>query len=416
MRLSEMRRPIGWCGVILAGLLLSLANVWAGDWPQFLGPNRDSHSSETGLVAAWLNKGPRVLWERPVGEGYSGPVIAGNRLVVFHRHEENEVVDCLDAATGAPTWHFAYPTGYRDDFGKGNGPRSTPTIAGDRVYALGAEGFLHCLDLATGKVLWQRALNEDYHVRKGFFGVATSPLVEGKLLLINVGGRGAGIVALDRETGKEVWKATDDEASYSSPIAATIDGVRYVFFFTRSGLVALDPQTGRVRHVHRWRSRMNASVNAAVPVLVGDKLFLSASYGTGAVLLRIGKDGVSEVWHSDDALANHYNTSVYHDGHLYGFDGRQEEGARLRCIDAETGKVCWTKEGFGCGSMILADGKLIVLSESGELILVQPTPIAYKEKARAAVLTRPCRSEIALANGRLYARDGGKLVCWNLKP
>ena len=161
---------------------------------------------------------------------------------------------------------------------------------------------------------------------------------------------------------------------------------------------------------------MNASVNAAAPVLVGEHVFLSASYGTGAVLLRVAKDGVTEVWHNDESLSNHYNTSVYHDSHVYGFDGRQEQGARLRCIEAQTGKVCWTKEGFGCGSMILADGKLIVLSENGELVLIDATPTAYSEKARATVLSRPCRAEIALANGRLYARDNAKLVCWNLKP
>jgi outer membrane protein assembly factor BamB len=325
-------------------------------------------------------------------------------------------VECLNAASGKRVWQFAYPTAYEDDFGKGNGPRSTPVVAGGRVYTLGAEGMLHCLDLASGKKLWARSVTKDYRVPKNFFGVGTTPLVEGKLLLVNVGGEGAGIVAFACDTGKEVWKATGDGASYSSPVAATIDGVRHVFFFTREGVVSLDPANGKIRFRKRWRSRSNASVNAATPVVVKDLLFLSASYETGALLLRVKKARAEEVWKSDEVLSNHYETSIYHDGHLYGFDGRQETRAQLRCVELKTGKVCWTREGFGCGSMILADGKLIILTEKGDLVLAEPTPKAYREKARAPLLVKPCRAPMALAGGRLYLRDDKRLVCLNLKP
>jgi outer membrane protein assembly factor BamB len=212
-----------------------------------------------------------------------------------------------------------------------------------------------------------------------------------------------------------VWKATDDEASYSSPVAATIDGTRHVFFFTRKGLVSLDPRDGTVRFTKTWRSRFNASVNAATPVVVGDLLFLSASYNTGAVLLRVRTDGADEVWKGDDVLSNHYGTSVERGGYLYGFDGRQEEGAQLRCVELKTGKVRWTKERFGCGSMIWADGNLIVLGENGDLVLIEATPEAYREKALSPVLSAQCRAGLALADGRLYARDDHKLICWNLK-
>jgi outer membrane protein assembly factor BamB len=240
-------------------------------------------------------------------------------------------------------------------------------------------------------------------------------LLEGNRLLVNVGARGAGIVAFDKDTGQEVWKATDHAASYSSPVAATIDGTRHVFFFTREGLVSLDPDNGRVRFSLRWRARMAASVNAATPLVVGGQVFLSASYNTGAVLLRVRPDGADEVWKSDEVLSNHFNTSIYRDGFLYGIDGRQEAGGRLRCVELQTGKVRWTQEGFGCASLLLAEGNLIALTEEGDLVLIEATPEAYREKARARVLGGNCRAQPALADGRLYGRDGRRLVCWNLK-
>jgi outer membrane protein assembly factor BamB len=388
------------------------------DWPQFLGPDRNGTSPEARLRASWPPKGPPVVWEKDVGEGYSGPVVSGGRLILFHRVGDEEVVQCLDAADGKELWKQTTPTNYEDPLGKGNGPRSTPAVADGRVYTLSPGGLLQCLRLDDGRRLWKRALLEDYQVPPSFFGVGTSPLVEGGLVLINVGGRDAGIVAFARETGREVWKATGQGASYASPVAATIDGVRHALFFTREGLVSVDPATGAVRFSKRWRSRINASVNAASPVVFDGHVFLSACYGTGAVLLRVKKDGADEVWSNDESLSCHFNTPVYLDGHLYGFHGREDladEGGCLRCVEARTGKVLWTAEGRGVGTLTLADGRLIVLGESGELSLVFPDPEKHRELARAAVLGRPCRAHPALADGRLYARDGRKLVCLDLK-
>jgi outer membrane protein assembly factor BamB len=336
-------------------------------------------------------------------------------MILFHRVGAQEVVECLDARTGKERWKTSYASNYVDDYGKGNGPRSTPVIAGQRVFTLGAEGQLHCLDLGSGKVLWKRSLLEDYQVLKNFFGVGTSPLLEGDLLLINVGGPQAGIIALASDSGKEIWRATDQLASYSSPVAATIHGTRQVFFFTRDGLVALEPTKGMVLFSKRWRARSVASVNAATPLVVDDHVFLSASYNTGAVWLRVNEDGVTEEWKGDGILSNHYDTSIYSKGHLYGLDGRQETGVRLRCVEVATGKVRWSQDSFGCTSLLLAEGNLIGLIESGELVLFEATPEAYREKARATVLSKPCRAPIALANGLLYGRDDQKLMCWNLK-
>jgi outer membrane protein assembly factor BamB len=414
--MTHQRRDLA---ALFAYLCLSVficGSLSAADWPQFLGPTRNGASAETGLAASWPDRGPPVVWEREVGEGYSAPVVSDGTLILLHRVGDEELVEALDAGTGKPRWKFAYGTQYRDPLGKGDGPRSTPLVASGKVYTLGAEGALHCLDLKDGTKVWKKALAEDYTMRPSYFGVGTSPILEGDLLLINVGARGAGIVAFDKATGKEVWKATDDEASYSSPAAATIGGARHVFFLTRTGLVDLDPKDGKVRFSKRWRSRMDASVNAATPLVIGDQVFLSASYGTGAVLLRVGKDGAEEVWKGDGSLSSHYNTPVQTDGYLYGIDGRQEQGARLRCVELKTGRVKWEKERFGCASMILADGQIIALTEGGNLVLIDATPEGYREKARAAVLKDgPCRAEIALAGGRLYGRDGKRLVCWSVK-
>jgi len=397
---------------LLAGLPLLLA---AADWPRFLGPTRDGISTETGLGKGWPKDGPPVSWKRDLGEGYSGPVVAGNWLIVFHRLGDEEVVEGCKSDTGESAWKRADPTSYHDGFGKGDGPRSTPVIAGQRVYTLGAEGRLLCLNLKTGDKVWEHDLAAEYKPRKGFFGVGTTPLLEGELLLVNVGAKGAGVVAFNAADGKEAWKATEDGASYSSPVAATVDGVRHVFFFTREGLLSLDPKDGAERFRNRWRSRLDASVNAATPVVVGDQVFLSACYGTGAGLFKVHKDKVEEVWKNDESLSSHYDTSIHQDGFLYGVDGRQEEGARLRCVELKTGKVRWTKEGFGCASLICVEGLFIALTEGGDLVQFEANPKEYKEIARASVLGKPCRAPLALANGRLYGRDNKTLICWNLK-
>lgn len=399
----------------IATAVLLVAGAAGADWPQFLGPERNGTSKETGLLQSWGEKGPPVLWQKEVGEGFSAPVVAGERLILFHRVGDEEVVECLEAASGKQMWKHKDPTKYQDPLGKGDGPRSTPLIARDRVFTLSPGGRLLCLKLADGAKVWERDLLKDFEVPPSFFGIGTSPILVGDYLLVNVGGREAGIVAFNIETGGSPWKATDDGASYSSPVPASIDLYKRVVFFTRQGIVVIGPEFGSVQFQKRWRSRMNASVNAASPVVVGDYLFFTACYDTGAILLRRRGGRFEEVWSNDTSLSCHFGTPIHHDGYLYGFHGRQETGTEMRCVELKTGKVRWSKEGFGCGSMILAGDNLFTLSERGELVLVEARSDAYHEKARAAVLDRPCRAQMALANGRLYARDNKKLVCWNLK-
>jgi outer membrane protein assembly factor BamB len=399
--------------------LCSAQKVRAGDWPQFLGPTRDGIYAGSNLAAAWPRNGPPVVWQKSVGRGFSGPAVAEGQVILFDRREYKEVVTCLDARTGQPKWSKSYPTAYQDDFGFDDGPRATPCIAQGRVYAFGAEGMLTCLNLADGKLLWQVNTKTVFHAGKGFFGAACSPLVEGRAVLLNVGGpEGAGLVAFDTASGRVLWKCSDDEASYSSPAAATIGQRRYAFFFTRAGLVAVNPEDGKVAFQYPWRSTMEASVNAATPLIIADSVFLSASYGTGAILLRVRDNGVEKVWSGDDILSNHYATSVYEHGFLYGINGRADPGfspaPSLRCVELKTGKIRWQDDSVGASTVLLAGDQLLILTEAGELLRAPATPEAFKPGDRVQIMPTGVRAYPALADGFLYARSKDKLYCVNL--
>ncbi|MGD0413221.1 MAG: PQQ-binding-like beta-propeller repeat protein [Verrucomicrobiota bacterium] len=395
------------------------ARGWAADWPQFLGPARDGVYGGSDLADAWPADGPAVVWRKNVGAGFSGVAVAGHLLILFHRVGNQEVVEGLDARTGAPKWSESYPTSYRDDFGFDEGPRATPCVANGKVYTFGAEGMLLCLDLSDGKKAWQLDTKKEFHQGKGFFGAACSPLVEGGSVLLNIGGPdGAGIVAFDKGTGRVLWKSTEDEASCASPVAATIHDRRYAFFFTRAGLVAADPASGRVQFQFPWRSRDHNSVNAATPLIIDDTIFLSACYGTGAVLLRVRGSGVEKIWSGDDILSNHYATSVHRGDFLYGIDGRADPGFRpapsLRCVELRTGRIVWREDSVGAGAIILAGDRLLVLTEKGELIRAAARPEGYKELDRAQIMPEGVRASPALADGFLYARDKDRLFCFDL--
>ena len=406
--------------LVLFALLLTAGAVQADDWPEFLGPRRDGTVGEAGLARAWPDKGPPVLWKIDVGSGFSGPIVVGKRLILNHRTGNDERIDFLDADTGKLERKFSYPTTFADDFGKGDGPRSTPCAADGKVVTLGADGTLTCLALDSGLRLWSHDLVATYKVPNSYFGVGSSPVIHDGHVLVNVGGPRAGVVAFALESGKELWKATSDGASYSSPILAKVDGVERAVFFTRNGPLVLDPATGQVTYTTRWRARYDASVNAAPPLLLGDdRVFFTASYETGSLLLKLRKDGADQIWTSEDALSSHYANAVTHGGFIYGVDGRQETGARLRCIDPRPAAgpvVRWTTDRFGCASILTAGDDLILLNESGDLILAEANPAKYVEKARVRLLDgTPVRAVPAISGGRLFARDRSHLVCVDLR-
>ena len=377
------------------------------DWPQHLGPSRDGVYTG-GLVS---EAALELVWKIDVGQGFSAPVVKGGRLILFHRVDNRERVDAVDAGTGGLLWSYDYATAYRDDFGFDEGPRATPTVAGGRVFTFGAQGVLHALDFETGEKIWSVDTRARFGVRKGWFGAASSSLVVEDKLLHNVGSRdGAGIVAFDTATGKVLWQATDDEVSYSSPTRAGSDGV----FFTRSGLVLLELDSGVVRYEKRWRSRSNASVNGATPLVIDDIIFISASYGTGATVLRMSNEGLEELWSSDDALSNHYATAVHRDGVLYGFHGRQEYGQAFRAIDLKSGKVHWSVERFMAGTVTLSGDRLVIVRESGELVVAEASPESFRVLGRAELLPGVIRAYPALAKGHLYVRNERTLACFKL--
>ncbi len=387
------------------------------DWPNFLGPRFDGTSSETGLLESWPVGGPPLLWSRSLGASYSAPVTRLGRLILLHRVGNEEIVEAVKAETGAAIWKSAYPTSYVDQYGYNGGPRSSPTVEGKRIYTFGAEGKLTCLDFETGQILWQRRINRDFKVPQNFFGVGSAPVIAGDLVLTNAGGPGgAGIVAVDKKTGLTVWSTGTDGASYSTPVVQQIRGESLGIFFTRQGLLVVDPRSGRERYRYPFRSRNHLSVNAASPVVVDDYVFLSASYRTGAVLLKLAADGLAVVWRDALAMRNHWATSIYHQGFVYGMDGRHEAGSRFRCVEFMTGKVRWTAEqGLGRAAFVLADGKLIALGERGILALIEADPERYREIARARVLQYPCWTPPVLSHGLLYVRNETRLVCLDLR-
>jgi outer membrane protein assembly factor BamB len=407
----------------LIPLLLFIIAVGAqtptGDWPQFFGPTRNGIYTGPPLAEKWPATGPKVLWRRDVGEGFAGPAVAQGRVILFHRQNGREIVEALDPTTGKTQWKYEYATVYRDDFGFDEGPRAVPTVSDGVVYTFGAEGKLHAIALTTGKLIWSEDTMKRFSVSKGFFGAGGSPIVEDGRVIANVGGKDAGIVAFDAKTGKALWTATSDEASYSSGIAATIGGKRTLVFLTRSSLIGLEPATGKVQFQRRWRALQQASVNAATPVIVpdpmGDLIFVSAEYGPGAGVLRVNGATLTPLWTDDDTLNNHYATSVYRNGILYGFHGRQEHGQSFRAVDLRTGKVRFSEERFLAGSVILAGDKLLILRETGELVLGSAAPEAFRPIARAQILPATVRAFPALAGGLLYARNEKTLISVDLR-
>jgi outer membrane protein assembly factor BamB len=406
-----MRLP----GLVPIAVVLALTSATAADWPQLLGPTRNGVYSGPPLLETWPSGGPRVVWRKAVGQGLSGPVVADGRVILFHRVENREVVEAMDPKTGTTLWKYDYPTAYRDDFGFDEGPRAVPVVSGGIVYTFGAEGQLHAVDLATGARVWSEDTMKRFQVAKGFFGAAGSPLVDDGRVIANLGGAEAGIAAFDAKTGRVVWTATRDGASYSSGVLTSINGQKTAVFLTRNGITSLEPATGRVLFQLPWRSRSAASVNAASPLIVGDAMFISAEYGPGAAAFQLNGATPTRLWASDDVLSNHYATSVHRDGVLYGFHGRQEFGPSLRAVDLRTGKVRWSVDQFRAGSITLAGTRLLIVRESGEVVLAAASPDAFTVITKAQILPATIRALPAIADGFVYLRNEKTLICLDLR-
>ena len=413
--------------VVSALLCSGILTASAAEWPQWRGPNRDGVSGEVGLLKEWSPNGPKVLWKVPLGEGFSGISVSQGRVYTMFSEGNDEFVVCLDATDGEEIWRFRSDKNYHESQG-GNGPRATPTIDGDLLFTISAYGKLYALNAANGQELWSHDLQRKFGSDMPRWGFSTSPLVDGESLLVEVGGKGEkSIAAFNKKTGDVVWSSHKDKLGYSSPIAITVQGVRQIICFTGTKLVSVSPTDGTIYWKYPWKTGYD--VNAATPVFIPpDKVFISSGYDKGAAVLQMrvfvspdddraatdqirenqGTVRIEEIW-KNRKMKNQFASSVLHENYLYGFDN-----SILKCIEANTGEEQWKSRGFGKGTVILADGHLIILSDRGKLGLAEATPAGYMEKASAKVLSGLCWTAPTLAGGKLYVRNEEEMVCLDM--
>lgn len=394
---------------------ISATTVVAGsDWPQWQGPNRNGLSSETGLLARWPASGPTAVWTATgLGGGYGSVAIAGDRIFVqSSRGSRQSFINVLRREDGKGVWSKALgPSGSND---RGSGPRGTPTVDGDRVYILTEQGDLWCLKAADGTEVWTRNILRDFGGRQISWLLSESPLVDGNHVIVSPGGPRAGIVALDKMTGKTMWTSQQlsDEAGYASPIAADVGGVRVIMTLTAEAGVGVRASDGKL--MWRYQPVANGTANVATPIFFDNKVFYSSAYGTGAALLGLAaRDGdvrAEQIYFTRD-MQNHHGGLVLVNGHLYGF-----HNSILTCMEFLTGKVLWRDRSVGKGTLTYADGNLYILSEDNVVGLAAASPSGYQEKGRFTIADQglPSWAHPVVSGGRLYIRNQNVLTAYNI--
>lgn len=402
-------------------LILLAGHALAADWPQYRGPSLDGSTTEK-ISLTWPKDGPEVLWKTPLGPSFGSFAVSGGRAFCFIQRsvggEDREVAIALDARSGKELWAVNMGKATYDKQG-GDGPRSTPTVDGNRVYFLGAYQLLACLDTADGKIIWQHDLRKDFGGKIIKWNNAASPILEGDLIFVNAGGAGQALLAFHKTDGAVLWKGEDDLPTHASPVPVTIHGVRQVIFFTQKGLVSVLPKTGKVlwRHPHPFQV-----ATASSPVVSGDIVYCSSAYNVGANACRVTRNGdqfsAAELWRQEGKLMNHWTSPVCKDGYLYGLYGHGKAAdAPLKCIELATGKEMWSKPNFGGGgATVLVGGKLLVQCDRGPLVLIEPDPKEYKELARAQIFGGQCWTMPVVSGGRIYARNTKEGFCLNVTP
>lgn len=409
MRLNYFKKS-GALAALLTGVASLALTAGAEDWPRWRGPNLNGISSEKGWTTQWPANGPKTLWKASVGTGFSSMAVAQGRLYTMGYGEEKDVVYCLDAKNGKILWQHEYDSDLGDKYFEG-GPTSTPTVDGNSVYALSRWGDIFSFEAATGKIQWSKNVQKETNVRIPSWGFSGSPLVQGDLLLLTIGEAG---LALEKATGKIVWSSANKDAGYSTPVPFKRGGADLAIVSSGKAFIAVDVKTGKQVWSFPWSTQYG--VNAADPIVQEDYVFISSGYNKGGALLKLGEGEPKAIWQSKE-MRNQMNPSVLVNGHLFGVDGDTTSKASLKCVDFLTGAVKWTEPRVGSGSVTVADGKLIVLSDKGELMIAEASPAAFKPMARAQVLGGKCWTVPVLANGKIYCRNvTGDLVCLDVSP
>jgi outer membrane protein assembly factor BamB len=386
--------------VVVALIILGTFTSGGGDWPRWRGPDLNGISPEKGWQAQWPAEGPKQLWKASVGTGFSSFSVSDGRVYTMGNTTNTDWVFCLDAETGKVVWGHSYPCPLAANNFEG-GPCATPTVADGRVYTFSRKGDLFCLDSAKGTVIWSRNLNRELGLEIPTWGCASSALVEGAMVVVNMGSAG---VALDRKSGKVVWVSAKGPGAYATPVPFKIGSERYLAILSRQSLIAVQAADGHEVWSYPWKTEYD--VNAADPIVDGDKVFISSGYNHGGAVLKLTGQTPEKVWENKN-MRNHFDSCVLWQGYLYGPD---DNG--LRCLAFDTGELKWTYGEFGKGSLMVADGKLVGLSEKGELIIAEPTPAEFKPIARAQVLQGKCWTTPLLSNGHIYCRNAvGDVVC-----
>jgi len=371
--------------------------LYASDWPNWRGPDYNGISKETRWNASKINNSTKPLWKASVGTGFSSIAVSNGRAYTMGNTNDEDTVYCLDAETGSVIWKHSYSAPL-DSKNYEGGPSATPTVTDGRVYTISKKGKVFCLDAATGDVIWQKELD----VETPRWGLAGSALVMDNMVIFNAGTCG---MALNKDDGSVIWQNGKGAAGYATGVPYTADGKKCVAIFGANEASGLIAATGKEMWNFKWKT--NYDVNAADPIISGDKVFVSSGYNTGCGLFKIEGGKASELWRNKN-IRNHFNSCVLQGEYVYGFDEKT-----LKCLDFNTGREKWSRKGLGKGSLIAADGKLIILSEKGKLVIAEAVPLAFKEISSAQILSGKCWTTPVLANGRIYARSNvaGQLVC-----
>jgi outer membrane protein assembly factor BamB len=409
---ASRRRNLRLLAFALPLIVAAASPLRADDWPNWRGPNHNGISSETGWLAKWPADGPPRLWKASVGLGFSSVTVSKGRAYTMGNQKDTDTVFCFDAETGKLVWKHSYACPTAPLFYEG-GTSATPTVDGNNVYTLSKKGDLFCFAADTGKIIWSKNVATELSLDVPTWGFASSALIEGKLLLLNVGSFGT---AFDKSTGKVLWTTGKTASGYSTPVPCTFGGKPALALVTGSGAVGVDMAAGGKLWEYLWKTDYN--INVAEPIPVGDQVFVSSSYGRTCALLQIQGGTAKALWRNSN-MCNQINSCVLVDGYLYGVNGvaGPTPNASLRCVDWQTGSVKWNYPDLGGGALTVADGKIIAMSDKGELFTAAVSPQSFTPISRVQVLGGRCWTVPVLANGRIYCRSGrGDLVCLDVKP